>query len=93
MLICSLMLPQLSVFSFDGDLINNLHSISIYKNNCILFNNPIDNCLEINTLGGHLVHKKAIPSGEETGTCIDGLVSARMLLVVVYILPVNNSKN
>ena len=67
----------------------NPFQLSLDKNGMILFSNPFDNCLYIQTSGGHLVHKIDILPQEEKNTFIAGVASTNDGRIFVT---VSNSK-
>ena len=67
----------------------NPFQLSLDKNGLILFSNPIDNCINILTSGGHLVHKIDILPQEEKNTFISGVASTNDGRIFVS---VSNSK-
>ena len=67
----------------------NPFQLSLDKNGLILFSNPFDNCLYIQTSGGYLVHKIYILPQEEKNTFIAGVASTNDGRIFVT---VSNSK-
>ena len=67
----------------------NPFQLSLDKNGLILFSNPIDNCINILTSGGHLVHKIDMLPQEEKNTFISGVASTNDGSIFVS---VSNSK-
>ena len=67
----------------------NPFQLTLDKNGLILFSNPIDNCIYIQTSGEHLVHKIDILPQEEENTFITGVASTNDGRIFVS---VSNSK-